>query len=55
MFVFIPNTVFVEGNTEDNTPEKRLDAIIRLAELCIDLLQQNEEHHAEVIMKCCIP
>ncbi|KAG0702995.1 Calcium-dependent secretion activator [Chionoecetes opilio] len=26
---------------------KKLDDLIHLAELCVDLLQQNEEHHAE--------
>ena len=30
-------------------PYKRLQLIIHLAELCIDVLQQNEEHHFEVI------
>ncbi|XP_078273042.1 calcium-dependent secretion activator 2 isoform X2 [Rhinoraja longicauda] len=29
------------------TPGKRLDDVIRLAELCIEVLQQNEEHHSE--------
>ncbi|XP_044764799.1 calcium-dependent secretion activator isoform X4 [Coccinella septempunctata] len=28
-------------------PNKKLDDLIRLAELCVDLLQQNEEHYAE--------
>lgn len=27
---------------------KKLDDLIHLAELCVDLLQQNEEHYAEV-------
>ncbi|XP_047519345.1 calcium-dependent secretion activator isoform X1 [Pieris napi] len=30
------------------TPAKKLEDLIRLAELCVDLLQQNEEHYAEV-------
>lgn len=30
------------------TPEKRLEDMTRLGELCIDVLQQNEEHHSEV-------
>lgn len=30
------------------SPKKRLDDVIHLAELCIEVLQQNEEHHAEV-------
>uniref|UniRef100_UPI00398E8EE7 calcium-dependent secretion activator 2 isoform X3 n=1 Tax=Pristiophorus japonicus TaxID=55135 RepID=UPI00398E8EE7 len=29
------------------TPAKRLEDVIRLAELCIEVLQQNEEHHSE--------
>lgn len=29
-------------------PNKKLDDLIHLAELCVDLLQQNEEHYAEV-------
>ncbi|XP_015112316.1 calcium-dependent secretion activator isoform X1 [Diachasma alloeum] len=29
-------------------PGKKLDDLIRLAELCVDLLQQNEEHYSEV-------
>ncbi|XP_022108476.1 calcium-dependent secretion activator 1-like isoform X3 [Acanthaster planci] len=34
-------------NSEDLPPEKRLEDVLHLAELCIDVLQQNEEHHAE--------
>ncbi|XP_072402890.1 calcium-dependent secretion activator isoform X7 [Diabrotica undecimpunctata] len=29
------------------SPNKKLDDLIHLAELCVDLLQQNEEHYAE--------
>ncbi|VDI08515.1 calcium-dependent secretion activator [Mytilus galloprovincialis] len=29
------------------SPKKRLDDVMHLAELCIEVLQQNEEHHAE--------
>ncbi|XP_014676898.1 PREDICTED: calcium-dependent secretion activator 1-like [Priapulus caudatus] len=29
------------------SPKKRLEDLMHLSELCIDLLQQNEEHHAE--------
>lgn len=29
-------------------PAKKLEDLIHLAELCVDLLQQNEEHYAEV-------
>lgn len=33
------------------TPAKKLEDLIHLAELCVDLLQQNEEHYAEVMYK----
>uniref|UniRef100_A0A8C4HBZ8 Ca2+-dependent activator protein for secretion a n=1 Tax=Dicentrarchus labrax TaxID=13489 RepID=A0A8C4HBZ8_DICLA len=33
------------------TPAKKLEDTIRLAELVIEVLQQNEEHHAEVTQK----
>ncbi|KAL4656755.1 calcium-dependent secretion activator 2 [Arapaima gigas] len=29
------------------SPEKRLEDVTRLGELCIDVLQQNDEHHSE--------
>lgn len=32
--------------------KKLLDDIIHLAELCVEVLQQNEEHHAEVSICC---
>lgn len=32
-------------------PAKKLEDLIHLAELCVDLLQQNEEHYAEVSFK----
>ena len=31
-----------------STPEKRLDELVHLAELCIEVHQQNEEYHSEV-------
>lgn len=31
------------------TPAKKLEDLIHLAEICVDLLQQNEEHYAEVM------
>lgn len=45
-------------------PARKLEEVLHLAELCIEVLQQNEEHHAEVmtcsnchiklhIMLCC--
>ena len=30
-------------------PSKKLEDLIHLAELCVDLLQQNEEHYSEVL------
>jgi len=30
------------------SPAKKLEDLIRLAELCVDLLRQNEEFYAEV-------
>ncbi|GLH08157.1 uncharacterized protein GBIM_13451 [Gryllus bimaculatus] len=32
-------------------PSKKLEDLIHLAELCVDLLQQNEEHYAEFTLK----
>ena len=32
------------------TPRQKLEDLIRLAELCVDLLRQNEEFYAEVIL-----
>lgn len=29
-------------------PDKRLEDMMRLGELCIEVLQQNDEHHSEV-------
>ncbi|XP_032893513.1 calcium-dependent secretion activator 2 isoform X1 [Amblyraja radiata] len=37
----------IEEALSQGTPSKRLDDVIRLAELCIEVLQQNEEHHYE--------
>ncbi|XP_043981580.1 calcium-dependent secretion activator 2 isoform X1 [Gambusia affinis] len=31
----------------EDVPEKRLEDMLRLGELCIEVLQQNEEHHSE--------
>ena len=31
-------------------PSRKLEDLIRLAELCVDLLRQNEEFYAEVNM-----
>lgn len=32
-------------------PSKKLEDLIHLAELCVDLLQQNEEHYSEVLVR----
>uniref|UniRef100_A0A673NIA9 Calcium-dependent secretion activator 2-like n=1 Tax=Sinocyclocheilus rhinocerous TaxID=307959 RepID=A0A673NIA9_9TELE len=39
-----------QGSTAENvipSPEKRLEDMIRLGELCMEVLQQNDEHHSE--------
>lgn len=36
------------SESTDHDATKRLEIIIHLAELCMDVLQQNEEHHYEV-------
>ncbi len=47
-------SLFFNPNKIDNlynpdiAPKKKIEDLIHLAELCIDLLQQNEEHHSEV-------
>uniref|UniRef100_A0AAR2M6F1 Ca2+-dependent activator protein for secretion b n=1 Tax=Pygocentrus nattereri TaxID=42514 RepID=A0AAR2M6F1_PYGNA len=39
----------VEGHYKNrSTPAKKLEHVIRLAELVIEVLQQNQDHHAEV-------
>lgn len=42
--------ILIEETSGENilAPSKKLDDLIHLAELCVDLLQQNEEHYAEV-------
>lgn len=39
--------IFFSVETEA-APEKRLEDMMRLGELCIEVLQQNDEHHSEV-------
>jgi len=34
----------------DVSPQQRIEDMIRVTELCIDLLKENEEHHGEVTM-----
>ena len=36
------------GEAPPITPRQKLEDLIRLAELCVDLLRQNEEFYAEV-------
>ena len=43
-----PNVYLLESSGNHVSPETKLNDIMHLAELCIDLLHQNEEHHAEV-------
>lgn len=35
---------------DDASPETKFSKLVHLAELCIDLLHQNEEHHAEALL-----
>ncbi|XP_067855902.1 calcium-dependent secretion activator 2 isoform X1 [Heptranchias perlo] len=37
----------IEETLSQGTPARRLEDVIRLAELCIEVLQQNEDHHSE--------
>ena len=37
-----------ETSGPDICPDEKLEKVMQLAELCIELIQQNEEHHAEV-------
>lgn len=46
--VFTVCSYFPDSYSEMVTPKKRLEDVLHLAELCIEVLQQNEEHHAEV-------
>ena len=32
-------------------PSKKLEDLIHLAEICVDLLQQNDEHYSEVLVR----
>ncbi|XP_077982025.1 calcium-dependent secretion activator 1-like [Glandiceps talaboti] len=51
----------IEGSSEDLkketltmevlTPQRKLEELMHLSELCIDVLQQNEEHHSELYKK----
>lgn len=45
--MFVVTAEDLSGETAVSAGRK-LDDLIHLAELCVDLLQQNEEHHAEV-------
>ncbi|XP_073724884.1 calcium-dependent secretion activator 2 isoform X5 [Misgurnus anguillicaudatus] len=37
----------IEGDSSQASPEKKLEDMIRLGELCMEVLQQNDEHHSE--------
>ena len=39
-----------EFSGADISPSEKLEKVTQLAELCIELIQQNEEHHAEVCL-----
>ena len=41
---------FLDSYNDEVQPKKKLEDVIHLAELCIEVLQQNEEHHAEVVI-----
>ena len=44
-------TIFLRLDKDDlSDPEIRLDELMHLAELCIEVTQQNEEYHSEVTM-----
>lgn len=40
--------IFAERMGQDVSPAQRIDDMIRITELCVDLLKENEEHHGEV-------
>lgn len=45
MFFCVPGLGSVDPQA---APEKRLEDMMRLGELVIEVLQQNDEHHSEV-------
>ena len=45
------NTEEIVGEPPPITPKQKLEDLIRLAELCVDLLRQNEEFYAEVLFR----
>lgn len=47
VFIFVLH-VFDPSVDPQAAPEKRLEDMMRLGELCIEVLQQNDEHHSEV-------
>ena len=47
IFLFVLETVY---NSEDS-PKKKIDDLIHLAELCIELLQQDAEHYQEAFQQ----
>lgn len=47
-FIFYFDKVVDGCSPEELDPKKKLDSLMHLAELCIEVIQQNEEYHAEV-------
>uniref|UniRef100_A0A7M5XHN5 Uncharacterized protein n=1 Tax=Clytia hemisphaerica TaxID=252671 RepID=A0A7M5XHN5_9CNID len=45
----LSNYAKVPDMFHDTSPKEKLEIILQLAELCIELIQQNEEHHAEAL------
>ena len=48
---YFVNTEEIVGEPPPITPKQKLEDLIRLAELCVDLLRQNEEFYAEVLFR----
>lgn len=46
MFIFVSETFY-----NDDSPRKKIDDLIHLAELCIELLQQDSEHYQEAFQQ----
>lgn len=46
--ILISAAVFEPSVDAQAAPEKRLEDMMRLGELCMEVLQQNDEHHSEV-------
>lgn len=44
------NLIFSERGPSNVSPQQRIEDMLRLTELCIDLIKENEEHHGEVCL-----